>query len=179
MELRGKHRLVAHPGHPPRSVRSVEVEVEVDDHITLTYAVEPAAGLILSDHGGNRQDALWRSTCFELFAKGARDARYREFNFAPGGAWNAYAFSGWRQGMRPLDVAAPPRLAERRQSVPGRYELEVTLAREALGEGLVSVSLTTIVEETDGTFSYWALAHAAGDPDFHHPHAFALELRPR
>jgi hypothetical protein len=52
----------------------------------------------------------------------------------------------------------------------------VKLARAALGAGLASVSLTTIVEESDGTFSYWALAHAAGDPDFHRPACFAATL---
>ena len=32
------------------------------------------------------------------------------------------------------------------------------------------------VEAADGTLSYWALRHAAGKPDFHHPDAFALEI---
>jgi hypothetical protein len=150
--------------------------VAVGDRITLTYAVEPATGLFLPNHDAVRKDALWRSTCFELFAKEPDAGGYREFNFAPPGAWNAYAFSGWREGMRPLDIAEPPRLSDRRARLPVRYELEVALRREALGEGLASVSLTTIVEESDGTFSYWALAHGAGEPDFHHPACFAATL---
>jgi hypothetical protein len=32
------------------------------------------------------------------------------------------------------------------------------------------------VEDRSGSLSYWALRHAAGKPDFHHPDAFALEL---
>jgi hypothetical protein len=176
MEFAGKHRLVAHSDHPPRTVRWVEVEVAVGDRISLTYAVEPATGLFLPDQGADRKDALWRSTCFELFAKQPGSAGYREFNFAPPGAWNAYSFSDWREGMRPLEVAEPPHLSERRGGLPARYEMEVTLSRNALGAGLVSVSLTTIVEEGDGIFSYWALAHGGGEPDFHQPACFAAAL---
>ena len=33
-----------------------------------------------------------------------------------------------------------------------------------------------VIEENDGRLSYWALRHAPGKPDFHHPEAFALEL---
>jgi hypothetical protein len=33
-----------------------------------------------------------------------------------------------------------------------------------------------VIEEVSGVFSYWALNHPPGEPDFHHPDAFALEL---
>jgi hypothetical protein len=33
-----------------------------------------------------------------------------------------------------------------------------------------------VIEESDGTKSYWALAHPAGPPDFHDPTCFALDL---
>jgi len=38
--------------------------------------------------------------------------------------------------------------------------------------------LTAVVECVDGALSYWALRHAAGKPDFHHPDTFALEIAP-
>jgi hypothetical protein len=38
--------------------------------------------------------------------------------------------------------------------------------------------LSAIIEEADGTKSYWALAHPPGAPDFHHPDCFILELPP-
>ena len=40
----------------------------------------------------------------------------------------------------------------------------------------LALSFTAVIEDTDGRLSYWALAHAPGKPDFHHAHAFALEL---
>ena len=40
----------------------------------------------------------------------------------------------------------------------------------------LSIGLSAVIEETDGTKSYWALRHPPGPPDFHHPDCFALEL---
>ena len=34
-----------------------------------------------------------------------------------------------------------------------------------------------VIEEDGGPLSYWALQHPPGNPDFHHPDGFALELR--
>ena len=38
------------------------------------------------------------------------------------------------------------------------------------------MGLSAVLEETDGTKSYWALAHPPGAPDFHHPDCFALDI---
>ena len=44
-------------------------------------------------------------------------------------------------------------------------------------DGLVGkVGLSVVIEDTDGTKSYWALAHPPGAPDFHHPTCFAATL---
>ncbi|MFH1604330.1 MAG: hypothetical protein ABIH03_10540, partial [Pseudomonadota bacterium] len=40
----------------------------------------------------------------------------------------------------------------------------------------LTLALAVVIEHQDGSISYWALAHPAGAPDFHHPVAFALEL---
>ena len=40
------------------------------------------------------------------------------------------------------------------------------------------VGLTAVVAARNGDKSYWALDHAPGQPDFHHPDCFALELPP-
>jgi len=37
-------------------------------------------------------------------------------------------------------------------------------------------ALSAVIEDDDGAFSYWALRHPPGKPDFHHPDAFALML---
>jgi hypothetical protein len=40
-------------------------------------------------------------------------------------------------------------------------------------------AITAVIEEADGTKSYWALAHPGEKPDFHHPDGFVLELDAR
>lgn len=37
-------------------------------------------------------------------------------------------------------------------------------------------AITAVIEEADGTKSYWALAHPSEKPDFHHPDGFVLDL---
>ena len=41
------------------------------------------------------------------------------------------------------------------------------------------LALAAVIEEVDGTKSYWALRHPPGKPDFHHPDCFALTLEAR
>ena len=181
MEFIRKHRLVAHPQHGPKSVRSLEVSLWSGSRIMLRYAAEPAGALLLPDHGFGRVDGLWRRTCFELFVKPSGGGAYREFNFAPLGGWNAYSFSDWRKGMTPLEAAEPPhlvdgRLDDRRHLFPGRYELDVVLGGELVPTGGGKLSLTAVIEEEGGTLSYWALAHPPGPPNFHHPACFTATL---
>jgi hypothetical protein len=42
----------------------------------------------------------------------------------------------------------------------------------------LAVALSAVVEERDGTLSYWARRHPPGRPDFHHAEAFADRLEP-
>jgi hypothetical protein len=49
-------------------------------------------------------------------------------------------------------------------------------ARLTLPSGARRLGLSAVIEATDGTISYWALAHPSDKPDFHHPDSFVLEL---
>ncbi len=119
-----------------------------------------------------RTDGLWQTTCFELFVQGSEEG-YREFNFSPSGAWAAYRFTGYREGMTPLDTPAPEIALEQTGE---RLALTVTLDASALPPMPWKIGLSAVIEEQDGTKSYWALAHPPGKPDFHHPACFALQL---
>lgn len=122
----------------------------------------------------DRVDGLWRHTCFEAFV-GARDGRYAEFNLAPSTEWAAYRFDGYRQGMRPADLA-PPRIEVERAGDRLDLRAELDLHGSHLEDLDWRVGLTAVVEETDHRLSYWALAHPTGKPDFHNADCFALEL---
>ena len=102
----------------------------------------------------------------------AADEAYQEFNFSPSGEWAAYRFAGYRHGMAPLDTLAEPRIRVKRSA--GVLELHARISLPLPSHPLLGLS--AVIEQTDGTLSYWALHHAPGKPDFHLRDAFALEL---
>ena len=119
-----------------------------------------------------RADELWTTTCFEAFLRREGAEAYREWNFAPSGDWAAYDFIGNRQGRADAEVAEPYVRVEDNLTW---WALGATIAVEA-GEPW-QLGLSAVLEEKDGTKSYWALAHPAGDkPDFHAPDCFAAKL---
>ena len=119
-----------------------------------------------------RADELWMTTCFEAFLRREGAEAYREWNFAPSGDWAAYDFARHRDGMAEAEVVEPYVRVEDNLTW---WALGATIAVEA-GEQW-QLGLSAVLEETDGTKSYWALAHPPGDkPDFHSPDCFAAKL---
>ncbi|MFN3389167.1 MAG: DOMON-like domain-containing protein [Allosphingosinicella sp.] len=150
---------------------------------------------------GSRSDDLWRHTCFEVFARAGAGEDYHEFNLAPSGDWACYRFAGYRAGRAVERQASDPRIgtyvrssaltAEQRahRAAAGidpleRFESPFFMlgATLDLGGTLLPLDapwrlgLSAVIEERNGRLSYWALAHPPGDPDFHHPDCFTLEL---
>jgi hypothetical protein len=120
-----------------------------------------------------RADELWKSTCFEAFLKPEDKAAYREWNFAPRGNWAAYDFSTYREGMDRADVESGPYI--RMEDNFTWWALGATIAVEA--DQVWQLGLSAVIEERDGTKSYWALAHpAGGKPDFHASDCFVAKL---
>lgn len=120
-----------------------------------------------------RCDDLWRTTCFELFVA-LDDGGYAEFNFAPSTCWAAYRFDGYRQGMRSLPIAEP-RIST--VATSRLLAISVQLDLSSLVPDLDRViGLSAVMEQIDGAKSWWALAHPAEKPDFHHRDCFALQL---
>jgi hypothetical protein len=118
---------------------------------------------------------LWRHTCMELFVARAASGTYLEFNLAPSGQWAAYRFSGYRAGMAPLTGIRAPRLERRTQADQLLLSADVALPAE-FGATALRLGLTTVVEDARGILSYWALSHAADQPDFHQPDSFGFEI---
>ena len=119
-----------------------------------------------------RAEDLWQATCFEAFLRVEGEAGYREWNFAPSSQWAAYDFTSHREGRTDADVAAPYIRIEDNLTW---WALGGTIAVDAAIEW--QLGLSAILEERDGTKSYWALAHLDGDkPDFHDPVCFAARL---
>lgn len=175
----GELPLIAHPDTPDGPVTAISVRWAVHaEGIRLRFrlcgqldrvALPPPAA-------PGPADRLWEHTCCEAFVAPAGASRYREFNFAPGGQWAIYDFSAYRQRA---DRAPAARLAIDCRLSPAALELAVAipgaLLPDAAGDAL-AIGLSCVVEDIDGNRSYWALAHPAAHPDFHHRDAFALTL---
>lgn len=160
--------LLCHPDTPARRVDQVQISLVLEAAmVTLVWRIAPAASVAMpAPAPAVRTDGLWQRTCVELFAASAGAAGYVEFNLAPGGAWAAYRFDGYRAGMAPLDLRADPVIST--AIADDVLILTARLALDTLPPGAVELGLSAVIEEVDGTKSYWAVAHPAGVPDFHH-----------
>ncbi len=123
-----------------------------------------------------RRDGLWEGTCFEAFLaeEGAED--YRELNLSPSGHWNLYRLDGYRRGLRPdPQVEALP---FRVTTTADHRQLALTLDLTPLGlaQSPLELSLTTVLQHTDGRCSFLALAHPGAEADFHRRDGFLLRL---
>ncbi len=161
------HELRCHPATPASRVRSIVADW---NDAALTFRVDPVDFLLIPESKPPaRTDELWRTTCFELFWKPVGSDGYVELNLSPSSCWAAYAFDGYRQGMRDLILPHDPIVERTTSGIRAALDLS-ELRRPA------HVALTAVIEETDGTKSYWSLAHPPGAPDFHHPDCFALKV---
>ena len=164
--------LVCHQHMPSKVVREIVVSGARGEGglITLRYTV-------IGDIGGihipeptepERRNGLWKTTCFELFTQDVGQQAYREYNFSPSGAWAAYSFSAYRQGMSDVDIWAP------RIAITADEEslvVDVTFVSPRLAPQ--HVGAYAIIEEEGGAQSFWALRHPPGKPDFHNEFGFS------
>ncbi|HEV8712545.1 MAG TPA: hypothetical protein VGX03_06930, partial [Candidatus Binatia bacterium] len=109
--------LQCHPATRARSVRGIQVQVGWGQGgalaLTFSLAGDLARLRIPTPQSSRRADGLWQHTCFEAFIRREGEPGYYEFNFAPSGAWAAYAFSRYRDGT-PLAQDVDPRIAVHR-----------------------------------------------------------------
>lgn len=164
--------LVRHPATPPGSIESIDARLERTAlGVVATFIVRGDLDRLVvpSPADGGREDELWRTTCFELFIDG-EGKTYREFNFSPSGAWAAYDFTGYREGMSEADADVLIRTESdvRRLILLADVNVDVP--------AFANIGLTAVIEETDGAIRYWATSFAPGKPDFHAPAVRSLLL---
>jgi hypothetical protein len=173
--------LKCHPSAHSAVVRSVQALVRrsASAELKMTFRVNGDIPRIkISAQGVQRfNKELWRHTCFETFVSLEGQREYHEFNFAPSGEWAVFAFNGYRTGGPLANELLRPHIALR--STPTRLELDAIAKLDALSpiysRARLCLGLSAVIETSDG-YSYWALAHAAENPDFHKAEGFALLL---
>jgi hypothetical protein len=151
--------------------------------LALTYLIDgDLARMKIPPHASPRiGQQLWRHTCCEVFIACHGQAAYHEFNFAPSGAWAAYAFMRYREGG-PLAAAGelPLVTGVSARKAANQLELGASIRLDRLSplhpQAKLLLAVSAVIEDRDGALSYWAICHPPGRPDFHHADAFALEL---
>jgi len=165
--------LERHPATSCAALRGIEVSINrKPGRVHVTYLVEGEIDRVRipPPRPPRIGERLWQHTCCELFVAREGASGYREFNLSPSGEWAAYSFKRYRDGGLLTDEV--PQIEVRHD--PRRLELSALIPIQASEK--LRIGLSAVIEEVDGTLSYWALKHAAGKPDFHHPDAFAMEL---
>ncbi|MBN8815066.1 MAG: DOMON-like domain-containing protein [Sphingomonas sp.] len=175
-----RYSLIPHPETPAKGVTSIAVQTSVGQErptdFWLEFCIAHDGSLLLPPMlEPERADELWKTTCCEVFVMPDGGGDYIEFNLSPSFRWAAYGFEGYRAGMRNVDLAFDPEI-ESTPNTPGWYWLAAELDLSMLKTLDAKIGLSVVIEETDGTKSYWALAHAPGPPDFHNPDCFIAKL---
>jgi hypothetical protein len=178
------HRLICHPSTSRSAVTSLKVtanRIGIDsvrigfDVFGKMEAIAWPGDTLCADGPWERGDELWKHTCFEAFLRVPDQRGYGELNLATSGRWAAYRFSDYRSGMRDAENVTVHKATWRIR--PHRAGLHAVMQLPWYSdEDVWAVGLSAVIEETDGTKSYWALRHPPGQPDFHHADCFALEL---
>jgi len=173
--------LLCHPATPCTALTTLHTEVcwQADGALRLCFTLTGALDALLIPaplaQAGFRDD-LWQHTCCEAFISAGETPAYREFNFAPSGEWAAYAFLARRE----RDLAWHPMQAPviTTQHTPSALILTASLPAALLPADTrdLHIGLTAVIESTDATLSYWALAHPDARPDFHRREAFCLRV---
>jgi len=165
--------LERHPATPCSALRGIKASIAREpESVHVAYVLEGDIDRlrIPSPRAPRIAERLWQHTCCELFIAREGVPGYHEFNFSPSGEWAAYGFQRYREGALLAETSAA--IVVRR--APGRLELSASVAFG--GKEKLSIGLSAVVEDESRALSYWALRHAPGKPDFHHPDAFAMKL---
>ena len=177
-----RQKLELHPNSTAAAAAHIEAEFTrlPSGILTLRYLVTGSIDELALPPplAIQRADELWRHTCLEVFLRAHSGDAYMEFNFAPSRQWASYHFDGYRSGMRNAKEVGPPEIGV--NATATTFELSVSLTLGDLpdlpGDVPWEIGLSAVIEQKDGSKSYWALSHPSGKPDFHHSDCFALQI---
>lgn len=173
-----RHSLKRHPHSAPLAAVTARVALERRTQLVLEYRLtgDLEALVIPRRTASGRAERLWEHTCFEAFVAPASGSSYCELNFAPSTQWAAYLFDGYRRGMRPLALEAPPTVRVVTAANELRVTADIELGHFADASWPWRIGLSAVVEDRGGGRAYYALEHPHEKPDFHDAAAFTVLL---
>jgi hypothetical protein len=122
-----------------------------------------------------RKDELWKSTCFEFFAKTSIGTSYWELNLSPSGNWNHYHFDDNRKGMKPFAGSSCQINSQKTKTeylISGQFILPKS--SDTIEKWGVSAVLSSKNKKEN---EYWSLAHPGPVPDFHNQAGWLERMR--
>ena len=173
--------LAGHPDNRAHFRQRIEATLALlsDGGLAISYVIHDinADLRIPTQDAPAPANALWRTTCCELFLNPTGQTGYREFNFSPSGQWAAYDFLDTRKPAPAAPNCAAPIIKTKREGAT--LQLDVNLPKSAFPHGeSLRLAVDAILETSDSCLGYWALTHPSGKPDFHHHAGFVLSLGP-
>lgn len=169
---------------PFEDVQDIAIKGTLEENqgiITARYRVEGnlrSISVAEWDDRAGRRDALWVTTCFEMFLAPFDSKNYWEFNFSSSGAWNAYHFDDYRENILPEErIEDVGLMSDVERSV---IQLEAQVPVSALGKHHFQVGVSVVLDHGDNQLSHWALIHphvdGAPQADFHNRKTFTIML---
>jgi hypothetical protein len=173
--------LVCHPTTPCNYVSAVTARVDRLSADLLIFYYEIVGDIdqlqLPPQRRSAHTDGLWQHTCFEAFVRESGARNYFELNFSPSSEWAIYRFEDYRRGMTAVEPPHAPKIICRRRENSLEADVDVHLSG-LVPRAELQLALAAVLEDQQGRTSYWALAHAPGNADFHHDAGFALQLAP-
>jgi hypothetical protein len=159
------------PSRPDSIIDAIEGALTlVGNRIDCTWDITGKLGQVLwppAATSPGRRMQLWEHTCFEFFIGPVDGRDYLEFNLSPAGDWNAFSFTDVRTGMQESDrLRCQTSRLTRAGEHAANLGCEVAFERQSWPTGL-RAGVSAVIEGTDKSLHYFALAHTTGRPDFH------------
>jgi hypothetical protein len=141
-----------------------------DAQLSLSYQVTGDLSKLLipaQNSSPQRVTGLWEATCLEFFLAPVGHSEYWEFNMSPSGDWQVFKLEGYRQGLRQeLAVMALPFVVDVAEGVMSLM-VSIDLTQLLPPQTAWEISVTTVLQDINKDFSYWAIDHAGSEADFH------------
>jgi hypothetical protein len=176
------HKAFALIPYPAENIPVIEITGTVTrqaNRLSIHYSVRgELENIVLPEPSkSSRQDDLWRATCFEFFIAPQDQSQYWEFNLSPSSKWNVYAMDAYRQVNMREEIAFTQLPFEfRKTNEELLLDISVNLNPILESETALEVGVTTIIQTTDATESYWALVHPGSHADFHLRESFIMSF---
>jgi hypothetical protein len=174
-----KELFVLQPFAPVATDWSISGEISrTANQLTINYRLAGDLSQILmpsiADTPSRRLE-LWEATCFEFFLAPIGEEYYWEFNLSPSSDWNIFRLDGYRQGLRNESAvnALPVVIKQADQLVT--LDLQFDLTKLGLDNQSLEIAVTTVIQDCNGNYSYWALQHTGQEADFHRRSDFSLK----